>query len=91
MANTRRIATLRVVGDVPLGGGKFLPLGDYSGSIETMHLLTRGKQIDQIAKVQISLSEEEIASFLDKEPNPNGLGMDADFTPSFIKGDIVEV
>ncbi len=91
MSQSHRSVALRVVGAVALGDGKYLPHGDYQGTIVTNHIFLHGTRKDQIAKISIYLTEEQIASFLGKEPNSNRYGIDCDFTADFIKGAILEI
>lgn len=92
MGTTVRSATLRVRNNnVGLGSGKSLPPGDYQGTITTAHFGLHGQAVEQIAKVTIYLSEEFLAEIFGDQPRQNSEGIDADFTASFKKGDIVEI
>lgn len=93
MATSTRPATLRVVNDnVDLGGGISLPQGDYDGTITDMIIMMRGQEIRQISKVAIYLSEPFLQSIgFPAKPNSSSLGITGDFTPSYIRKDIVEV
>lgn len=93
MASTIRRARLRVVNDnVGLGGDFFLPQGDYDGSITGMTVRLHGHEKSQVAKVAIYLSEEFLQSVgFTPQPNSTRQGIEADFTPFYLKGDITEI
>lgn len=93
MATITRQTTLRVVSDnVDLGGGISLPMGDYSGTVTEMIIMMRGREIRQVSRVAIYFSSEALTA-LGLPPKPGSIrtGIEADFAPSFLKGDIVEV
>lgn len=93
MAVMKRAAKLRVLNDnVDLGGGIHLPKGDYEGTVTDMTVMLKGRQVTQLAKVQIYLSKKFLQSigFIPKQ-NSTFLGIEGDFTPSYLKGDIREI
>ena len=92
MPTSTRPAKLRVINDnVDLGGGISLPRGDYDGKITDTIVPWRGQEIREPgSKVTIYLSE----AFLQQigfPPKPSWVGIEADFTPAFKRGDIIEV
>lgn len=93
MATSTRSARLRVINNnVDLGGGKSLPIGDYSGSITDMIIMMRGKEIRQVSRASIYLSEDFLQRIgFAANPSSTRDGIEEDFTPSFLKGDIIEV
>lgn len=92
MPTIRREATLRVVNDqVDIGKGQHLPTGDYHGVIETMVVMLHGHRKEQIGRVQLYLSEDQLDALFGPKPNSSRDGMLADFTSDFVKGNIREV
>ena len=67
MANSFKYATFKVV--VPnlrfrgLSWDFVLPLGEFPGGIEYVHLMMRGREIVQEAKMFIVLTRDEIVGF----------------------------
>jgi hypothetical protein len=93
MPSTTRQTKLRVVNNnVDLGRGISLPTGEYSGQITETFIVIRGFDKRQVSRVGIYLSEDFLQSIgYPANPNSTREGIEGDFTPSFLKGDIVEI
>ena len=93
MTTIQRVATLRVVNtNVDLGGGISLPIGVYDGTITEMVINIRGREMKQVARVAIYLTEEFLQGLgFPFNPNSSREGIEGDFTASFLKKDIVEI
>lgn len=92
MHTTTRFAILRVLNsNVDLGKGKSLPQGVYEGTIHIVHFSIKGRRVEQMSKVSISLSAEFLTQILGDRLNGNRSDVVADFTANFRNGDIVEI
>ena len=91
MATTRRTAKLQVLSDkVDLGGGVFLPRGNYDGIITESTLWVQGQQDARTSKVQMSFSKDFISRLYEGSRKQSKIAADADVTAAFLRGHIVE-
>lgn len=93
MATLKRTTTLRVLSDdaIELAPGKFLPKGDYPGSISILQVAMRGQTVNHLGQVMLSLTEAQIAAALGEAPKSGLLGMDIDVASAYRAGAIKEV
>ena len=93
MATTKRNNTLRVMRDdvIEVAPGKFLPKGNYPGSVSTIQVAMRGQTIDYLGRVMLSLTGAQIAGVLGVPPDPRKLGMEIDVAHAYKPGAIEEV
>jgi hypothetical protein len=93
MATTKRNTTLRVMRDdvLDLGGGKFLPKGDYPGMVSMIQVAMRGQTVNHLGRVMLALTEAQIAAALGMSPDPRKMGMEIDVSHAYKSGAIEEV
>lgn len=91
MANSFKSATFKVVADdLRFSGMSYdfvLPRGEYSGHVEYYHLMMRGREVVQEAKMMIPLTRAQIVDFRGVV-SPNFGDLELNVLPQVRRGDI---
>ena len=90
--NTIHSITVRVPANtVDLGGGFFLPAGDYPCTATVMHIPMRGREESHLSRAMINLKEEFLVGIGMPPASNNLLSIDMDVSKYLLNGSIKEV
>lgn len=90
--NSHHTVTLKIPADtVDLGGGFFLPAGNYSADITMMHIPMRGQVIDQLGSAKVTVSAQFLLDIGMPPAGNSAISYGIDVTKYVMNGSAVQV